>query len=71
MSYRIEIWIDDDKSEEIGPISLASDDKWQENVTFLATKAGQDQKVEFILYRGGETEPYLDLHLWLDVEEAG
>ena len=32
-------------------------------------KVGEDQKLEFLLFKDGleETEPYRSLHLWLDV----
>jgi uncharacterized membrane protein len=39
--------------------------------TFSATKAGENQKLEFLLFKEGvnETEPYRSLHLWVDVTE--
>jgi len=70
MSYLIEVRIDDEEGQETGPIILARDEKWEGKVTFVATRAGEAQRVEFRLYKGDESEPYLDLHLWLDVEEA-
>ena len=69
-SYRIEVRIDGEKTQEVGPISLANEEKWEEKVTFVPTKAGEAQKVEFQLYKGEGSEPYRDLYLWLDVEEA-
>jgi len=47
---------------------------WEGTFFFEATMKGDDQKVEFLLYReqdrneSGETgEPYRSLHLWVDV----
>lgn len=38
-------------------------------VTITPNKAGTNQKVEFLLYKGEGSEPYLTLRLWLDVQE--
>ena len=49
-------------------ITLAHEEEWEQEVSFTPTRAGPDQKVEFLLYKEGVNEPYLRLHLWLDVE---
>jgi len=67
--YHLQIEIDGQKVEEVGPIALEHGKKWQQEVTFTPIRAGPDQKVEFQLYRGEESEPYHVLHLWIDVEE--
>ncbi len=48
---------------------------WEGTFFFEATRKGEDQKVEFLLYRdqdhneSDETgEPYRSLHLWVDVD---
>ena len=69
-SYSIEVKIDGERVQEIGPVSLAHEEKWDEPVTFVPSKAGEDQKVEFLLYKNDESEPYQELLLWLDVKEA-
>jgi len=66
-AYSIEVKIDGVTVQEIDPISLAYEEKWEQPITFVASKAGEDQKLEFLLYRDAESEPYLKLHLWLDV----
>ncbi len=68
-TYRIGIAIDGEKIKEIGPLTLTAEEKWEQTVSFNATKLGADQKVEFQLYRGESMEPYRSLHLWLDVKE--
>ncbi len=69
-SYRMQVRLDGERVQEVGPINLAHTGRWEANVTFVAANAGEDQKVEFQLYRNDGSEPYRDLHLWLDVEEA-
>lgn len=66
-SYRIEVTIDGVKNIEVGPLVLADEDKWEEAISFVPQKAGDYQKVEFLLYRNEESEPYSTLHLFVDV----
>lgn len=68
-TYRIEIDMDGQNAGQIGPLPLKHEEKWEQAVSFNATKLGLNQKVEFRLYRGEESEPYRSLHLWLDVKE--
>lgn len=69
-AYSIEVRIDGEQVQEIGPISLAHEEKWEEPVTFVLSKAGEDLKVKFLLYRDDESEPYRELDLRLDVKET-
>jgi uncharacterized membrane protein len=68
-SYRIKIAINDQEIDEVGPIVLGPGEKWEDKISFTPTKTGDDQKVEFFLYRNEETSPYLDkpLRLWVSV----
>lgn len=66
--YSIEIKIDGEKVQEISHVSLAHEEKLEEPVTLVPSKAGEDQKVEFLLYKNDETELYRRLLLWLDVK---
>ena len=68
--YRVEVKIDGVKDNEVGPVVLANEQRWEEVVTFTPDKAGDNQKVEFILYKNEEAEPSLKLlHLWIDVKQ--
>jgi uncharacterized membrane protein len=67
VSYRLEVGIGGVGSDEVGPVALEHEQKWEGTVSFTPDKAGDNQKVEFILYKGGEAGPYLMLHLWIDV----
>jgi len=76
-SYRVEVWIDGEQAAlwingearyEIDA-ELENEGKWEQEVGFVPQKAGEKQKVEFVLYREGE--PYFKEppYLWVDVEE--
>jgi uncharacterized membrane protein len=66
--YRLEVRIDGVTRNERESIELMPDQKWEERIGFTPEKAGKDQKVEFLLYKNGRSEVYLDLHLWIDVD---
>ncbi len=66
-SYRTEITIDGIKHNEAGPIFLENNDKWEDLIGFSITKAGNEQKVEFLLFKDGQSEAYRSNHLWINV----
>lgn len=68
-NYNIRVRWDGETAQEIGPIGLADEEEWRERVVLIPPKAGDDQKVEFLLYKGEGDEPYLALHLWVDVKQ--
>jgi uncharacterized membrane protein len=51
-------------------IVLTHNETWEGPFTFKPNKAGEDQKLEFLLYKEElkETKPYRSLHLWVDVK---
>jgi uncharacterized membrane protein len=67
VTYRVEVRIDGVISNEVGPVTLEHDEKWEKMVGFTPDRAGDKQKVEFLLYRQGQSEAYRRLYLWLDV----
>ncbi len=70
VSYRIEVRINGTRNNEVKPIVLEHNEKWEEIVSFSLSELGEDQKVEFFLYKNGEVEPCLKpLHLWVDVTQ--
>jgi uncharacterized membrane protein len=70
VDYRVEVRIDGIKNTEITGITLGHEEKWEQEVSFVPEKAGDDQKLEFLLYKDDELEPCLDpLRLWIDVKE--
>lgn len=69
VSYRIEVRIDGVKNNGVGAVVLANEQKWQEILSFTPDKAGDNQKVEFLLYRLDQNEVYRQLHLRINVKE--
>jgi len=67
-TYKVRINIDGAQVKELGPVALANEQTWEGNISFAPTKAGNNQKVEFLLYNSStESEPYHELHLWINV----
>lgn len=67
VSYNIEVTIDAVKNAEVGPLVLADEERWEGEVGFVPQEVGQGQKVEFLLFKDGESEPYETLHFFIDV----
>ena len=65
-TYRVEVRIDGVLSSWVGPVVLEPDEKWEEIMGFTPDRAGDKQKVEFLLYKQGQSEVSQRLHLWLD-----
>ncbi len=68
-SYHIEVIIDGVVNGEVGPLVLADEDKWEEEVSFVPKQAGDDQRVELLLYKDEKSEPDKTLHLLIDVTD--
>jgi len=68
MTYRVEVWIDGIVSNEVVPIILEHDEKWEEIIGFTPNRVGDKQKVEFLLYKEGQSEACRRLYLWVDVQ---
>ncbi len=69
MSYRLEVRIDNLKKAEAGPLTLEPDEKWEAPLSFKPDKAGDNQKLEFLLFKAGESDPYMKpLYLWVNVK---
>lgn len=68
MSYQVEVRINGVKDSETSSVTLANGEKWESEVTFTPKIISTNQKVEFLLYKGGEASPYMEpLHFWMDV----
>ena len=67
VSYRVEVRINEAKSNEVEPIVLENDEEWTQEVSFVPQIAGEKQKLELLLYKNGEPKPYLEaLRLWVE-----
>ena len=66
VSYRVEIRIDGILIEDIGPVTLEANEKREQKITFALDNLGDNQKVEFLLYKQGQSDVYESLHLLVD-----
>ena len=70
VSYRLVSMLDGVEIGTRGPIVLEHEGRWEQSVSFTTTRVGDDQKLELLLYRDADVEPYLEpLRLWIDVTE--
>lgn len=69
MNYWVEVKIGGVSDNQSGLIEMAHEEKWEEIVSFTPDREGDNQKVEFLLYKNERSKPYLKLHLWVDVKE--
>ncbi|MFC2051581.1 DUF1616 domain-containing protein [Chloroflexota bacterium] len=51
----------------LNAIPLEQGEKWEGEIGFAPMHTGENQKVEFLLYKDGSTEAYNSLHLWVNV----
>jgi uncharacterized membrane protein len=65
--YRISIVISGQEVGKAESIILANEEGWEQPVSFAPAEVGEEQKVEFQLYRGSESKAYHTLDLWVDV----
>jgi uncharacterized membrane protein len=68
ISYNLLVKIEGEVIQKIEPIKLANGQKWEQQVSFAPLNSGDNQKVEFLLYKNGLVNPYLSLNLWVDVK---
>ncbi|MFC1928749.1 DUF1616 domain-containing protein [Chloroflexota bacterium] len=69
MTYRVDVLVNGVEDTGVGPVVLGHQEKWEEELSFIPRKAGEHQKVEFLLYKQGQTEAYRALHLWVDITQ--
>lgn len=67
LNYRVEIIINAIVYNEAGLINLEDDEKWEDIITFTLDSIGENQKVEFLLFRYDNPEVYRSLYLLIDV----
>jgi len=69
VSYRVEVRVDGAPNNEVGPVILEHNEKWEELASFSVSKPGRDHLVEFLLYKQEQSEAYRTLRLWVNVTE--
>lgn len=67
MSYRLSVLINGTVVNEIAPIQLETEGKWEQIVSFIPEIPGDNQQVDFLLFRDEEAVPYLSLRLFINV----
>ena len=69
-TYRVELLLGGVRNGQAGPVTLDNEETWEGAVSFTPTEAQSDVKLEILLYKDGESEPYLaPLYTWVDVTE--
>lgn len=69
-SYRVQTTIDEEVMQQIGPIEIPDGGKWEDRATITPRVADESERVQFDLYREGESVAYLTVHIWLDVRDG-
>ena len=66
--YFVEVKMDDLVLPREGPIVLEHEEKWENPLSFYYPEEYENLKVEFLLYREGDDQPYRSLHLWVNIQ---
>jgi uncharacterized membrane protein len=69
VSYRVEVMINGILNSEVEGVTLEHNEKWENAVSFTPDIVINAAKVEFLLYKQGQTEVYRTLRLWVDIIE--
>jgi len=67
-SYSFYVLVDNTTIYSKQAINLQNDEKWEGEVPVKPRTAGENQKVEFNLYKANAAVPYLTLHLFVNVK---
>ena len=76
--YSVAITIDGQESEiyyagqhltRIENIELSQGGKWEQEIGFTPQHSGDNQKIEFLLYKNNKADPDETLHLWINVKK--
>jgi uncharacterized membrane protein len=55
--------------QSLGPIVLAPEEEWDQEIGVVPQHTGDNQKVELLVYKNNGTQPYLNLHLFVNVKQ--
>jgi uncharacterized membrane protein len=65
--YRVEARSGGELLAAAGPLDVADGATWQAPLRYSLPRAGDDQLVEILLFRGDDAAPYRQLRLWVNV----
>ena len=68
-SYQVELRIAGVSNNKLEPVVLEHDEELEQLINFTPETSGDNQTVEFLLYKQGQTTAYESLLLRVDVEE--
>jgi uncharacterized membrane protein len=67
-TYHAEVMIDGALNNTIGPFTLQPEEKYENIVSLKPQKTGDNQKIEFLLFKNGQIDAYRELHFSVDVK---
>jgi uncharacterized membrane protein len=68
VNYTIQVKTGAYAQSTIEPIVLDNEQKWERPVVFVFYTPHENEQVQFLLFRHGDTSPYRSLHLWVNVK---
>lgn len=68
-NYRVVLNLENDPITSVEDIRLNHGENWEGPLSFSVHEPGENMKLQALLYKGENAEPYRDVHLWLTVEE--
>jgi len=68
-SAQVDIPFQGNEVKSIGPIDLAPEEKWEQEIGIVPQHTGQNQEVELLLYKNSEAQPSLNVHLFINVTQ--
>jgi uncharacterized membrane protein len=69
VTYRVDINFEGQTIDILGPLTLGEGEKLEQPVTFTPEQPGENQKVEFLLYKQGQSNAVESLYLLVNVTE--
>ncbi len=66
--YRVEVISAGKLIGQLESVTLQDEQEFENKLYFSPVVTGVKMKVEFLLFKEGESEPYRSLHLWIDVK---
>lgn len=76
-NYWIEVWVSKAPTfnrltllTSVGPTTLRPHQRFEQPVSFRMPSIGDDQRVEYLLFRAGDQQPFRRLELWLNVVDV-
>ncbi len=70
-AYSVEVGAGAATLARTAPKQMEAGTTWEGPVSFSLSRAGRDQEIQMRLLKDGNTQPYRQLRLWIDVLQAG